>query len=78
MTDKEFNRLVTQSKKIGLSKGAEFMTILAGYRIFKSINDKEVFKYQAYASGLSAQAIISGNHGYYVVKKRKTVKNEKE
>lgn len=78
MTDREFNRLLSQSKKIGLSKGAEFMTMLAGYRIFKSANDKEIFKYQAFASGLSAQAIISGKHGYYVVKKRKTVENEKE
>lgn len=78
MTDKEFNRLVNQSKKIGLSKGAEFMTMLAGYRIFKSINNKEIFKYQAYASGLSADAIISGKHGYYVIKKIKTVENEKE
>lgn len=76
MTDKEFNRLITQSKKLELSKGAKFMNELSGYRIFKSINDKEVFKYQAFASGLSAQAIISGMHGYYVVKKRKTAKNE--
>ncbi len=78
MTDKEFYRLTKQSEKTEFSNGAKFMTALSGYRIFKSINDKEVFKYQAYASGLSAQAIISGNHGYYVVKKRKAVKNGKE
>lgn len=75
MTDREFYRLTAQSKKTDFSSNAKFMLALIGYRIFKSINDKEVFKYQAFASGLSAQAIIEGKSGYYVVKKQKTVEN---
>lgn len=69
MTNKGFNKLKRLSEKKEFSEGAKFMIALAGYRIFRSCNDKEVYKYQAYASGLSAQSIISGNSGYYVSKK---------
>lgn len=64
-----FQTLKYRSNTDELSPGGQFMTALKGYKILRKSNMTEVPKYVAFSTGLSAQAILSGQFEFIAIEK---------